>query len=298
MRIPDEKIFCTNCEDLQFITDKKLIFSKLVDAEMKDKSNLIRLIETMTNPSEFFLYLLVYQNKLSIELFNMGFYPPHFISDWIHSQYLLELLYECRIRTMSYNDINIEIQIDWNNFKNELDIYLNFVEKSMAYDRFNKDLMDGEIVCIMDKTEIQCFITDKKYIHGIPLNLYNKLIIENQFHHKNFLLDCQGYSPNILKNIDAKLQEWSLASNIFTKLAKSTSIFPFQINEINNPEHVIRVLTMFYKEVFKSSYFSMDEINIIPKFFYDKQIELFEEFYVRGIYFHGLDINKVSFRDI
>lgn len=298
MRIRDEKIFCTNCEDFQFITDKLFIFSKLLDAEMKDKSNLIRLIETMNNPSEFFLNLLAYQNRISIELFNMGFYPPHFISDWIHSQYLLEMLYECRIRTMSYNDINNEIQIDWNNFKNELDIYLNFVEKSMAYDRFNKDLIDGKIVFIVDNTELQGFITDKKYIRGIPLNLYKKLIIENPFHYKNFSLDCQGYSPNILKNIDAKLQEWSLSSNIFTKLAKFTSVFPFQLNEINYPEYVIRVLRMFYKDIFKSNYFSIDEINITPKFFFDKQIELFEEIYAKGIFFHGLDINQVSFRDI
>jgi len=60
MRIPDEKIFCKNCEDFQFILDKILIFSHLLAAEMEDKSNLIRLIETMTNPTEFFLSLLIY----------------------------------------------------------------------------------------------------------------------------------------------------------------------------------------------------------------------------------------------
>jgi hypothetical protein len=91
MRIPDEKIFCKNCEDFQFILDKKLIFSHLLAAEMEDKSNLIRLIETMTNPTEFFLSLLIYQNSISNEFFNMGTYPSHFIPDWIHSQYLLEL---------------------------------------------------------------------------------------------------------------------------------------------------------------------------------------------------------------
>lgn len=298
MRIPDEKIFCKNCEDFQFILDKKLIFSHLLAAEMEDKSNLIRLIETMTNPTEFFLSLLIYQNTISNEFFNMGTYPSHFIPDWIHSQYLLELLYEKRIKTMSYNDINTEFEIDWDNFKDELGIYLNFVEKSMAYDRFNRDLMNGDMVCIKKNKGLQGFITDKKYIFGLPLNLYNKLIIENPFHYKNFLLYCQGYSPNILKNIDAKLQGWSLSANIFTKFAKFASVYPFQLNEINNIEYIIRLLSLFYKDDFKSSYFGIDGINIIPKFFFEEQIKLFEKFYTDGIFFYGLDVEQVPFVDL
>lgn len=298
MRIPDEKIFCKNCEDFQLIVDKKFIFSHLLASEMEDKSTLIRLLETMTNPTKFFLSLLICQNSISNEFFNMGTYPPHFIPDWMHSQYLLELLYEKRIKTLNYKDINRKFKIDWDDFKGELGIYLKYVEKSMAYDRFNKDLMNGDMVCIKKNKGMQAFITDKKYIYGVPLNLYNKLIIENPLYYKNFILDCQGYSPNILKNIDAKLQEWSLSANIFTKFAKFASVYPFKLNEINYIEYIIRILSLFYKDDFKSPYVRIDGITIIPKFFFEEQIKLFEKFYNDGIFFYGLDVKQVPFVDL
>ena len=241
LRIKDSKVFCLNCESLEVKKDLDLIEVIASTGERKDKLKLLNKIDNIDNIGHFFLNLLVYQDKISEEFFNLGFYPVEYIRKWVYSQYLLDIIFADKISNHFLRDLESQKE-EKGIFSSRLKELIILAEKAYSYDRYFEELQNGKIVHIDEGSSIELYLTREKFLFATPSDIFESIISKNPFYYKDYLMDCKGYSPNILINVDPIMQEWSLSAKIFTDIAKYTSIFPFNINQLKNPEISAQIL--------------------------------------------------------
>lgn len=73
---------------------------------------------------------------------------------------------------------------------------------------------------LLNKKEFLNYLYSKSYLLEHPKNEYCKaeiLIRINLYHYSENILECKGYSPNILMSSYPIFQKWSLSVKIFTE---------------------------------------------------------------------------------
>ncbi len=112
----------------------------------------------------------------------------------------------------------------------------------MKFEHFKQDFKTQKIIVSEQDGNTHIYITDKKDIFATPINIEQVIFKTNPWHYSNNILECKGYSPNILMSNDIIYQKWSLSAKIFTDLTKYSSIILFNIEDFEEPEFAIRFL--------------------------------------------------------
>lgn len=241
LRVRDSKIFCVNCSPFQIIKDLDLIEGIASIEERKDKLKLLEAISNIKNIDNFFFALLLYQDKISAEYFNLGSYPLEYVRKWVYSQYLLDLIFSEKLSSSYLKNLQLEKIFD-EYLVSKLESLIPLAEKAYSYDRYFEEYKNGKVIHANNGSGIELYITNEKILFATPKDIYEFIIEKNPFHYNGLLLDCKGYSPNILINMDSRMQEWSLSAKIFTNIAKFTSVLPFNIDHLKNPEISVQIL--------------------------------------------------------
>jgi len=287
LRVRDGELFCLNCEKFTILTDLNEIQSTLKISKAKDKNKLIYKIKKIKYPINFFLLLLLYQNDISCAFHRLGYYPMELVQRWMFSQYLLELIYNFRVKDMEYKDV-VDIELDENNFEESLDSYFQLVEKSISYDRYYNEIIDGSVIHADYGSSTDLYITKKKKIFGTPLYFISEITRRNSYNYDNFNLESKGYSPNILKTTNPTFQEWSLSAGIYAAFVKYMSLNFIDVNELKHPELTYLIIHTFYKHFKGSQITFYEELSLINEVFYKDVTQKF----LKDLITHGFFLPK------
>lgn len=296
LRIEDSKIFCRNCESLRVRKDLGPFEGLFSIGERSDKLKFLETIESIENIGSIFLHLLGHQDLICEELFKSGFYSVAHIRRWVYSQYLLEVIFTNKLANTNYRDLKLK-QEDQEKLANLREKLLMLAEKAYSYDRYSKDLQNGKIVHLNDGSHIRLYITKEKFFFATPKDIYEKVIEKNPFYYDKYVMDCKGYSPNILININSIMQEWSLAAKIFTDIAKYASVYPINISELKYPEISAQILQTHATEEIMEEVSPSYPIIIIPKAYLNNFIDALGGPVALGFFFKRTEYLGENFQE-
>ena len=134
---------------------------------------------------------------------------------------------------------------------------MDLIENSLKFEHFERDFETNKIIAGELDGKIHIYITDKKDIFATPLNIAEILIRINPYHYSENIIECKGYSPNILMSSHPIFQKWSLSAKIFTDLTRSSSTLLFNVEDFQEPEFTIRLLNwmnQFFTDTILSYY--------------------------------------------
>ncbi|TKJ20451.1 MAG: hypothetical protein CEE43_12295 [Promethearchaeota archaeon Loki_b32] len=296
LRIKDSKVFCRNCEFLRIKKDLGPFEGLFSIGEKGDKLKLLKAIEEIQNTVPFFFHLLSYQDQISEELFNLGFYSVEHIKRWVYSQYLLEIIFTDKLSNHRFKDLKYD-QDYKENFAPKREKLFFLAEKAYSYDRYFKDLQNDKIAHLDDGSRIELYLTKEKFFFATPKDIYEIIIRKNPFYYDEYIMDCKGYSPNILINIDSTMQEWSLSAKIFTDIAKYTSIYPININHLKNPEISAQILRTHATDHIMNLISPSFPIIIIYYDDHDNFLDYLRKFVSFGFFLRGISSSEDNFQD-
>ncbi|MBN1214482.1 MAG: hypothetical protein JXA99_03465 [Candidatus Lokiarchaeota archaeon] len=295
-RIYDSKVFCLNCESFQIKKELGPFEGLFSIGNRKDKLNLYKAVDEIKNPFSIFCHLLGNQDQFTEEYFKSGLYPVEIIRRWTYSQYLLEIIFKNKLSRNNLKDLK-ENQYNIEEIKIVRDKLFLLTEKAYSYDRFSEDFKNNELIYLDSGSKIELYLTKDKFFFSTPNNIYDALIQKNPFFYNNYVMECKGYAPNILINVDSSLQEWSLATKIYTDIAKFASIYPININELKYPELSAQILQTHASEDIMKPISPSFPIITIPFDYQNEFMDILSRFAALGFFLKGIEYLGKNFQE-